>query len=304
MVLKKSLKNIHLQQDNHDVCLFSEHEAEGNLRFYILNVELKEAYFGQVNDFDLRVQAANIRLTYNDFIKKATDALFEKNTDSYLYTLDKQNGKFIFKWKSIDHEETVINLGHVEMHERDYLLMFTEVLAAVSDEMHLLNSKVATLSAKVNESETFASETVKQLQHSMEVKESMEKELYSKFVMVLNTKKRRIRELQEKLGSKNQPKHSKRAKTSHILSSDSSDVDGELDANEPGPSKVTGRDSLLFPDDDEPIVPMAKNRARNRKVPVTQKSDFVKKVEVEKSSWVTSPKSEEDNDSDDLLKCL
>lgn len=301
---KKSLKRIHLQ-DNDDVFLMSEYEIESNLCLQILNIKRNEAYIGQLNDYDLRSQAVNIRLTYCDFIQKATDALFEKNLDdsNFLYTLEKKNGHFVFKWKSIDNEETIINLGFVEMNKKDSVSVFTDILLSASDEMHSLNSKVVKMSAELNESKKDNSDAIQQLSLAIDVRESVEKELYSKFVLVLNEKKRRIRELQQGSNSKHQPKH-KKTKTSHILSSDSSDVDGDVDLNQPGPSNATGRNSLPFLDDNKPVVPVSQNRIRNRKVPASKKPDFTKKATVENPSWVSAPIADQEDDSDDLLKCL
>ncbi|GFT43795.1 uncharacterized protein NPIL_642471 [Nephila pilipes] len=304
MTFHKALTKIRLQ-DQDDVFLVSEFEIGDKLVLKILNIKRSEIYIGQASDVELRSQAAKIRLTFNDYINKAIKALFGnlQSGTNFLYCLDKKDDKYTFKWKSIDLEETVINLGNVEMEKKEFVFVLTDILQSISSEMHMLNDKMRELELELNQSKNQTSETLKQLSFAIDIKESLEKEMYSKFVCVLNEKKRKIKQLQKKSYSctNNKPEKKSRKSLEPVFSDTSDELDGLLDINKPGPSTTKEQKTLLFLDDNKAVIPTDRKRIRNRKIPISRKANMKDTLSSKNSSHDEEKIIEDSDKSDDSL---
>ncbi|XP_035213629.1 DNA repair protein XRCC4-like [Stegodyphus dumicola] len=239
-----------------------------------------------------------------------TKALFQSTPDcrEYIYSLEKSSDAYIFKWKSVDSDETVINLGNLKLDEIDYKFAIADVLQSASSELLSLNEKVHSLNASLQESENKKTEAVNLLALSTDAKENLEREMYAKFILVLNEKKRKIRELQLNKKSHSRSSNNKREKSCenkksyHQYSESSDEVDGNLEtANKPAPSTSSKRSSMLFFDDIESDVPIKQSKMRNRKA--------INVAESTSNDFKIAEKTEERffqciNEEDDLLNCM
>ncbi|KAF8795154.1 hypothetical protein HNY73_003034 [Argiope bruennichi] len=277
MLHQKALSKIRLRNGD-DVFLMVDYELNNKLCVKILNLKCNEAYVGYSNDIELRSQAARIRLTYDEFTQKVIKALIENtaNNSNFLYCLDKQDDIYKFQWKSIDEEQTIISLGNLDVKKENFAITMAEILEMLSLEMRLMSNEVQELNEKVDRAQNQTFESLKQLKLATEMKEKLEKEMYSKFVLILNEKKRKIRELQQinkqNSLSSNAEFLNKKPKKSVPLISDSDDTDELEEKDKPGPS-VTKDNSFLFLDDDKPILPSNQNRIRNRKILASKKEN-------------------------------
>ncbi|CAL1265769.1 unnamed protein product [Larinioides sclopetarius] len=257
-----------------DVFLMVEYELNNKLFVKILNLKRYEVYVGHSNDIELRSQAARIRLTFDEFIEKIIKALIENATDNsnFLYCLDEKDGIYKFQWKSIDEEQTIVSLGSVDVRKESFVITLADMLENISIDMHLMRNKIQDLNADIDKTRNQTSDALGQLRLATEMKETLEREMYSKFVLVLNEKKRKIRELQQKnkhtsLSSYSEYQKKKPKKSSKPLVNDTSnDTDEFEDIDKPGPSNTKTDTSFSFLDDNKSILPANRNRIRNRKI--------------------------------------
>ncbi|GFQ78459.1 uncharacterized protein TNCT_89631 [Trichonephila clavata] len=303
MTVQKALLKIHLQ--NHDdVFLMSEYEMDDKLAVKILNIKQNEIYVGHADDIELRSQAAKIRLTFKEYIDKTIKSLFGSlhNDTKFIYCLDKKDDVYTFKWKSIDCEETVVNLGSMDMKKGNFVFLLTDILQSVSLEMLMLNDKVLKLEIELNQSKSQTSEILKQLSVAIDRKKRLENEMYAKFVCVLNEKKRKIEELIQKpfSNNNNNPKKKSR-KTEPVFSDSSDDAGGLLDCKKPGPSSTKEQESLLFLDDNKAIMPINQKRIRSKKIPISRKTDINDASTTKKLSQPMEKVFEDNIESDDSL---
>ncbi|GBM73314.1 hypothetical protein AVEN_144693-1 [Araneus ventricosus] len=302
MLIQKALSKLRLRNGD-DVFLMVEYELNNKLFVKILNLKRNEVYVGHSNDIELRSQAARIRLTFDEFTEKIIKALVENASDNsnFLYCLDEQDGMYKFQWKSIDEEQTIISLGSVDVRKESFAITLTDMLEMISIEMRLMRNKIQELNADIDRTQNQSSDALEQLRLATEMKEKLEKEMYSKFVLVLNEKKRKIRELQQKNkhnshSGNTEFQKKKPKKSSKPLVSDSSDELDDID--EPGPSAAKTDTSFSFLDDDKSILPTTRNRIRNRKVLASKKengnkSTFINCNQSSKNITVDDDESDE-----------
>ncbi|XP_054706932.1 uncharacterized protein LOC129216741 [Uloborus diversus] len=297
----KSILKISLQNEQ-EVFLLSEYVPENKLSVKILSVGQNEAWHGEISDLDLRSQAAHIRLTFSKFLTKAKNAFFYSNQSDvkYIYNLEKRNSKHAFEWKSIDCEETIIKLGYVLVEKTDFKTICSEVLTCVSQELLTANNIHNELKATLEKSESKRSELVELLSNATEAKSSVEKELYSKFVVLLNAKKRKIRELTSNISDDSNDSGKlqvkKKAKTNQcpIMFSDSSNEADNVDDPMPSSSK-----SFLF-DDNSPTLIITPSKMRDRKTVVSEKA--TKRIEFKAATTNHVPQTTEYESDDDLFE--
>lgn len=284
----RSVHKINLA-DRDDVFLVSDYQPEKKLCLTLLDVNKCEAFSGSATDTELRSHAATIRMSFSTFIDLTTHALSQNEYDGlrFLYCLEKNCHDFLFKWKSLDSDETQITIGVVKMCKNEYQPMMNDVLLLLSKELLDLNKKVLDVEADLINSHKEKEDAIHLLAEATKMRERIENELYAKFILVLNEKKRKFRELSNITCSMD-PKRIKftetgpRSKFHRISTSDSDEVDGNLvAANVPGPSTAKRDDSLPFPDDDESKISVSPSKVRNRNVaPPTAVKDLSQGVQA------------------------
>ncbi|XP_015914988.1 DNA repair protein xrcc4 [Parasteatoda tepidariorum] len=305
MFSHKALNKICLEGE--EVFLLSEYEPKRNLELKILDIQHNKSYTGQASDLVLRTQAASIGLSFSDFMEQSKQALFQEpsNECTFNYSLQKDSVNYKFKWASVDQEETTIILGCIEMMEQEYVSVFDNVLISLAKEILNLNSKVKSLTAELVECKSQTDKAIHQLSEAVDIKENLEKELFSKFVLVLNEKKKKIKDIKSgKLPgssktSTNKKLNSKKPRIPSVSESSEENANEFLNLNEPGPSTAMNRSSLPFLDDEEDsVVPVKPSKKRSRNTVNKTKSfpDAIMPANVESTLSQVM-----DDDSDDLL---
>ncbi|GIY79268.1 DNA repair protein XRCC4 [Caerostris darwini] len=310
MPVQKYLTELRLQSEEM-IFLIVEYETDKTLSLKILNVKHKEIFEGEARNLELRTQAVKNCVDFGEYVSDMTRALFKAKIkeSKYLYSFEKKNDDYIFKWKIKDADNIINDLGYVILKKGDFVFALRDYLVLLSNDMKKLHAKEQELSIQLQESKKETNEALRQLSLATHMKETLEKELYSKFVLVLNEKKRKIKELEQKykvnhLSSNNNPKKSRLDNKLEMGSSDSSDeVDEPEDVNQPGPSNK--QKSLLFPDENKPVVPTSSNKIRNRKIPNYKKNNTDNPTTSVNSSPSNNNVAIEDSESDeDLLELV
>lgn len=294
--------------DESKLFLLSQHESLKRLSINLINIKKNEAYSGDLNELEMRQMAARVRMTYSDFLKDIEQSIIIGNTDnsSYLYSLENCSDNYLFKLqKKLDMEDTIVNLCSIKVAKMSYNVLAESMFQLSSEEFHKLNDDVQNLKTLLKESEKSRDYALDQLSIASKIKEDLEREMYAKFVCVLNKKKQKIRELKEQIQSSGIVNQNINTGRSRVLpkirvspSPDVSDIDADMDdINKPGPS-ISKKHTLLFFDDTETGISIKHGRVRKRR----SKEKLVNNLS---NGLCTSKKVEEskksDNESDSEL---
>lgn len=286
-----------------DVFLFCNFERNRKLHIVLLDVNECKAFSGYVTDIDLRSQAAIINMTFSDFLSLSTKALTKKEAEGskFLYSLEKNCENFIFKWKSVDQDETIISIGSIKVTEKDYGSLVKEVFMMLSNELSNLNSKVTSMEEELQNIRKEKEGAVKLASEVTDVKDRVEKELFSKFILILNQKKEKIRSLKrnnDDISVVSKKKKNMKPKKLHQISDSSDEAMSDIEKTHvAGPSAVKHNTSLPFLDDDneKPILPSPSKRR------IRQNTSSFKKVPSHENSHKENPKIIVESESEDEL---
>lgn len=290
-----------------DVFLFCNFERNKKLHIVLLDVNECKAFSGYVTDIDLRSQAAIINMTFSDFLSLSTKALTKKEAEGskFLYSLEKNCENFIFKWKSVDQDETIISIGNIKVTEKDYGSLVKEVFMMLSNELSNLNSKVISMEEELQSIRKEKEGAVRLASEVTDVKDRVEKELFSKFILILNQKKEKIRSLKRNNDDTSvnatvvsKKKKNMKPKKLHQISDSSDEAMSDIEkADVAGPSAMKHNTSLPFLDDDneKPILPSPSKRR------IRQNNSSFKKVTSHENSHKENPKIIVESESEDEL---
>lgn len=286
-----------------DVFLFCNFERNRKLHIVLLDVNECKAFSGYVTDIDLRSQAAIINMTFSDFLSLSTKALTKKEAEDskFLYSLEKNCENFIFKWKSVDQDETIISIGSIKVTEKDYGSLVKEVFMMLSNELSNLNSKVTSMEEELHNIRKEKEGAVRLASAVTDVKDRVEKELFSKFILILNQKKEKIRNLKrnnDDISVVSKKKKNMKPKKLHQISDSSDEAMSDIEKSHvAGPSAVKHNTSLPFLDDDneKPILPSPSKRR------IRQNNSSFKKVPSHENSHKENPKIIVESESEDEL---
>lgn len=271
--------------DRQDVFLFCNYEPAKKLNLYLLDLNNCKAFTGYATEIDLISQAAVIKMIFNDFLSLTTKALTQTETDyKFLYSLEKNCENFIFRWKSIDSDETIISIGKVKVAETDYKSAANVIFSFLSDELTNLNKKVLDMEKELFSARKEKDDAIKFASDITNMKEQVENELYSKFVLILNEKKEKIRSLKrhsyDSSSSDTESKKRRNCKQVRVHQISESSDDAEYDMGKidvAGPSNSKRNISLPFLDDNEErqILPSpSKKRIRQRQQKAVKNINF------------------------------
>lgn len=160
-----------------------------------------ECFQGTVSPEEVVLRAESSRSTVSELKSLTFKALtgHNDNGDEFAYSLTTRGNDSaarIFAWKQQLAEGAARVVGEAVLRRRNYTDCIIQILTATMRiirhrEMCLQNSRSEVERLRAENREALAL-----LDRSVHMKEQMERELYSKFVSVLNVKKRRIAQLQ------------------------------------------------------------------------------------------------------------
>ncbi|XP_056394920.1 DNA repair protein XRCC4 isoform X3 [Hyla sarda] len=251
----------------------------------------QNAWTSEVSKEDLSKEAADMEMEHSKYIEELKKALItvqqtgskysfdlvkdEENPEMYCFTYEKTLKDVSFKLGSLrltnasDPAEIIkefinycLNCA-TELHSRnEYLLKENERLRQDWDDMH------------------------KQLEKFVKSKEDLERDLYTRFTLVLNEKKAKIRSLNQKLSQTEKKVSEKSSSSIPFDTLPVADYNGSTDEEssevkeEAAPPPISKRRSLLnSPDDSPDIAPSRKRRLRGQKDYYTQMKDKLSQLE-------------------------
>ncbi|KAL8614221.1 hypothetical protein ACOMHN_026438 [Nucella lapillus] len=158
---------------------------------------------GKITEEDLDAMSSNLKMDFTTYVRKTVAAFTRQNMAdmNFVYQLKSQAEDDIdFHWKE-EVGDIKILMGSAVLYEqgespRALTALFTSFIDMTSD----LQQRIAVLEADKQRLTQERQNDLKRLEKRVSAKENLEQSLYSKFVAVLNSKKEKIRNLQDGRG--------------------------------------------------------------------------------------------------------
>ncbi|XP_067125293.1 DNA repair protein XRCC4-like [Centruroides vittatus] len=227
-----ALTKINVVSFKEDYYLCTLYEQE-NSQFHILLISLEsDEYFkGILEEEFMKEKASKMKKTYENYLEETKSALkFINSSLKFIYDIKKSNDGYVFEWKKLIEEEVRVLFGSVVLSVSDVKDVMKYILELFEININKLQSEVVQLQQQEMQLIEDKNETMALLEETAKWKENLERELYSKFILVLNSKKEKIKELkcqQEETTGKNDNNTGKCTKSTNI-DNESENVSGEV----------------------------------------------------------------------------
>lgn len=149
---------------------------------------------------EMHTENANYFLNHLDesfeiYLEKTRHAFSGKNADIQFFLQDDT-----FIWK----QQNILTRGEIAVYPLSNILTISDILKQLLEFNQKCQEKILSLEQEnkcLNENNI---KLITDIEKMMEIKDNMEKDLYMKFLLLLNAKKKKIRELQKALDSNKQ----------------------------------------------------------------------------------------------------
>lgn len=196
--------------------------------------------------------AENLSKTRNEYLHAVQESLSGKDESIEFYL---KNSKL--KWSKRQWMQGFVDVKPVSLSTD-----LPDVLKQFLLHNSRLNTKIETLKHENEELKAVQNQLKEKLESIIKIKNSIEDELYKKFIIILNSKKEKIRELETELKNKNISSLNQSKSEWFDASTDDSEISGDEEINKSG-TKISSfngrveREKLLkrhVEDDDERMV--------------------------------------------------
>ncbi|XP_030049204.1 DNA repair protein XRCC4 isoform X3 [Microcaecilia unicolor] len=246
----------------------------------------KSAWTGTISEVEISKEASDMEMEREKYVDELQKALILDTELTSKYNFDFCEDKEISEIYHFSYEKNLkdvsFKLGSVKLKKvSDPVEVIKELIGYCLDytaELHVKNEYVQKENKRLLNNWDDMHEL---LDKSVQVKEELEQELYSKFICVLNEKKSKIRSLQEKLKEAREAARQNRDSQPNVSSiiSKAEDYNASTDEEKESQSVHIPKDcatlarshSLLSTPDDVPdVAPNRKRRQRQQKKLVTE----------------------------------
>ncbi|XP_045174281.2 DNA repair protein XRCC4-like [Mercenaria mercenaria] len=160
---------------------------------------------GTVSEDDLDTLCSRLKIQFNKYVKETVEALTNSSEckRSFQYELKRGKDKAEFSWKKhVPDEDITFQLGSATLKSRvDSAQMITKIYNHCIENIQELKTRIHSLETDNQRLSQERINALKRLEKCVVAKEELENDLYSKFSLVLNRKKEKIRQLKEQVQS-------------------------------------------------------------------------------------------------------
>ncbi|KAK7098364.1 hypothetical protein V1264_002680 [Littorina saxatilis] len=183
--------------------LLTQLKEDGKEGFELTLTDGEKFWEGQLTEEDLDALSSNLKMDFNTFVSHTVAAFTRHNMadSNYAYQIKQQaEGVIDLLWKQ-ELGDIKILMGSVTLHkEKGAAKALTRLFTNCIDMASELQQKICTLEADNQRLAQERQNALKRLDKCVSAKEELEQDLYAKFAAVLNSKKEKIRSLQEGRG--------------------------------------------------------------------------------------------------------
>lgn len=211
--------------------------------FTIVLTNGSAAWIGEVSEEEVTKGASDSGMSRERYVEELHQALIQGERGKNKYSFQLTADHLLYQRMS---DNTLVNLGSVELQPAPDPLEVNREMIGQSLKRHLhltaTNSQLLQENSKLQREH---SQILKELDSCAKAKNVLEKQMFSRFVLVLNSKKSKIRELQEAVRTLRQTSEQPKAKVrrqSHPDGDDSGSSDTQEDQYFEDPTLlITGR---------------------------------------------------------------
>lgn len=182
--------------------LLVNYKNEDTDEFLLSISDGSKVWKGKFDEDDIENMRKTLKLDYESLLKKTKDALTCEYSSglSYEYKLNSQRTEF--QWHYAPDEDITYMLGSCAVKPaRDPSKSMCEILDHCIDRNQEMKERLSAVQTDYDRISQERANALKRLEKCVVAKEELEKELYSKFVDVLNSKKEKIRQLKSNYAS-------------------------------------------------------------------------------------------------------
>ncbi|XP_032851384.1 DNA repair protein XRCC4 [Tyto alba] len=279
--MEKTLSRIHPVSDPEATYFLQvSWEKDLGIGFGIILSDGQCAWTGTVSEAEISREAADMEMNREKYVEELKKALIagEESAGKYNFAIsrDEENTECLFSYER-SLKDGSFRLGSLKLQEvSSPAEVVKELIGYCLDSLERLQEKNEHLQKENERLFSNWSDVEKRLEKCVEAKEELEADLYNRFILVLNEKKAKIRNLQKLLNeAKESAAHAKCTRdniaTTQIATVRENDYDGSTDEESENltraslPSAPERRDSLLGSPDVIDTAPRRKRRQRAAK---------------------------------------
>ncbi|XP_069820744.1 DNA repair protein XRCC4 [Dendropsophus ebraccatus] len=248
------------------------------------------AWIGEVSKEELSKEAADMEMEHSKYMEELKKAFITVPQTGSKYSFDLVKDEENPEMYCFAYEKTLkdvsFKLGSLRLRNApDPVGIIKELInycLNCATELHSKNEHLLKENERLRKDWNYMHD---QLDKYVNSKEELERDLYTRFTLVLNEKKAKIRNLNQKL-SQTEKKVSEKSNSSIPFDTlPIADYNGSTDEEssevkeETAPPSISRRRSFLSPDDSPDIAPSRKRRQRGQKSYCTQTKDKVSQPE-------------------------
>nr|XP_022335751.1 DNA repair protein XRCC4-like isoform X2 [Crassostrea virginica] len=178
------------------VYLLVKYKNEDSDEFHLSVSDGTKVWNGKFDEDDIDNMRKTLKMDYESLLTKTKDALTCERSSGWSFEYKLNSQKTEFQWNYAPDEELTYTLGSCALKPaRDPSKSMCEILNHCIDRNKEMKERLSTLQTDYDRISQERANALKRLEKCVMAKEELEKELYSKFVDVLNSKKEKIRQL-------------------------------------------------------------------------------------------------------------
>lgn len=176
--------------------LLVKYKSEDSDEFLLSVSDGSKVWKGKFDEDDIENMRKTLKLDYESLLKKTKDALTCEYSSGLSYEYKFNSPRTEFQWHYAPDEDITYMLGSCALKPaRDPSKSICEILDHCIDRNKEMKERLSAVQTDYDRISQERANALKRLEKCVIAKEELEKELYSKFVDVLNSKKEKIRQL-------------------------------------------------------------------------------------------------------------
>ncbi|XP_071955276.1 uncharacterized protein [Antedon mediterranea] len=267
-------------------------KSENENRISLTLTDGNSAWKGHLSQNDIKTLSEEVKMDLADFTAQTQSALFQRETKHIAFQYDVKDSVLdkVFSWKKVMAGGIKYQLGSIKLTAVDDTCTATQELYTFAiSQMKILQDSIRTLEKENDRLSRERRKAVQLLEQCSTAKIDLENDLYSKFQVIVNDKKAKIRQLRENLkDSENKRERNQQQKTDQTtMEVDISDhedkeeisTDDEFRLRDVELKQKTKKlkvdmvenDSLLLDDDDDELTTIQSSSRRRIRKTATKK---------------------------------
>jgi len=203
--------------------------------------------------FQMHVENANYFLNHLDesfetYVEKTKHAFSGKNADIQFFLQDDT-----FTWK----QQNILTRGEIAVHSLSNILILSDTLKQTLELYQKYQERTLELENENKHLNKANAKLIADIEEMINIKLTMEKDLYMKFLLLLNTKKKKIRELQQALDN------AKKTKSVYDETTDDENEESDVETKKIHDTKLSKIRNKMDYESEQKVTP--KNSRKNLK---------------------------------------